>query len=603
MSKVQTLRAFVEQRLTAAAEEILELFGRTVAEFEEELCRQRKTLEEVLKPEVVFHRADMTDVVALITTVLPNCKVQSLLDTLESIGVSSLEDLGFVEPDDLEGVLKKVESRKLLARAKAQFSPAGHESLLSSPAGFSSSQATPRIQPCVKAFGCSPALSGSSGAGFEDGTLPNSPESSQSAPRISTSTSTDVKVTNLTASSSNSDALPSTLDPDWHFNFCIPWNSMPSHIKETLEKQERPSARDRREVVRMVTAEILAVCKYPQKKHLREIARKMVLAYPKSFKDVIEGQVVGSGYDSLTRWLQCRVDNCKRAQLVISPNSSGRKRRRQKNVNRCVNPDLLPGKLEVEQQNKEELQRMFEEDEKDENKIKMLMTETFASQRRDVLCGNHTQTLKEEWPFLFHTTGLKTHFRQLTGVHINEEFKETMSRKSRQILQYLKKRDRGSSTVKLLCDVQSAGTGEELYHAVRMLLLHFKEDESKICVQVEDACMSAEVRRDDLPPNPCIVVCGDAPLTTGEFMVAVDQMVVMERISTFTDAMASMFMMYYVMNIDYPAEVCATLEFLQRCIFRINSDNGSTAGNQEKRKRFAVNPKVLTLISNLSEND
>ena len=40
-----------------------------------------------------------------------------------------------------------------------------------------------------------------------------------------------------------------------------------------------------------------------------------------------------------------------------------------------------------------------------------------------------------------------------------------------------------------------------------------------------------------------------------------------------------------------------------RCIFRINSDNGSTAGNQEKRKRFAVNPKVLTLISNLSEND
>lgn len=62
----------------------------------------------------------MTDVVALITTVLPNCQVQSLLDTLESIGVSSLEDLGFVEPDDLEGVLKKVESRKLLARAKGE---------------------------------------------------------------------------------------------------------------------------------------------------------------------------------------------------------------------------------------------------------------------------------------------------------------------------------------------------------------------------------------------------------------------------------------------------------------------------------------------------
>lgn len=62
-------------------------------------------------------------------------------------------------------------------------------------------------------------------------------------------------------------------------------------------------------------------------------------------------------------------------------------------------------------------------------------------------------------------------------------------------------------------------------------------------------------------------------------MVAVDQMVVMERISTFTDAMASMFMMYYVMNIDYPAEVCATLEFLQRYFvtitFRFNKTNHS----------------------------
>lgn len=71
-------------------------------------------------PGFILCFTDMTDVVALITTVLPNCQVQSLLDTLENIGVSSLEDLGFVEPDDLEGVLKKVESRKLLARAKGE---------------------------------------------------------------------------------------------------------------------------------------------------------------------------------------------------------------------------------------------------------------------------------------------------------------------------------------------------------------------------------------------------------------------------------------------------------------------------------------------------
>ncbi|XP_073319157.1 uncharacterized protein [Pagrus major] len=59
MSKVQTLRVFVKQRLTAAAEEIFELFERTIAEYEEELGRQRKLLDAVFKPQVQLHRADV----------------------------------------------------------------------------------------------------------------------------------------------------------------------------------------------------------------------------------------------------------------------------------------------------------------------------------------------------------------------------------------------------------------------------------------------------------------------------------------------------------------------------------------------------------------
>ncbi|XP_034023503.1 zinc finger protein 180-like [Thalassophryne amazonica] len=58
MSKVQMLRTLVKQRLNAAAEEIFGLYERTIAEYEEELCRskeendrQRKLLETVFKPE------------------------------------------------------------------------------------------------------------------------------------------------------------------------------------------------------------------------------------------------------------------------------------------------------------------------------------------------------------------------------------------------------------------------------------------------------------------------------------------------------------------------------------------------------------------------
>uniref|UniRef100_UPI0037E749BA gastrula zinc finger protein XlCGF57.1-like isoform X1 n=1 Tax=Semicossyphus pulcher TaxID=241346 RepID=UPI0037E749BA len=65
MSKVQMLRVLVNQRLTAAAEEIFELFERTIAEYEEELCRskenhgQDKVLDAVFNPEVRLQRADI----------------------------------------------------------------------------------------------------------------------------------------------------------------------------------------------------------------------------------------------------------------------------------------------------------------------------------------------------------------------------------------------------------------------------------------------------------------------------------------------------------------------------------------------------------------
>ncbi|XP_032363838.1 zinc finger protein 771 [Etheostoma spectabile] len=65
MCKVQMLRALVEQRLTAAAEEIFGLFERTIAEYEEELCRskeenerQRELLDAVFNPQLRVHRAD-----------------------------------------------------------------------------------------------------------------------------------------------------------------------------------------------------------------------------------------------------------------------------------------------------------------------------------------------------------------------------------------------------------------------------------------------------------------------------------------------------------------------------------------------------------------
>ncbi|XP_072769442.1 uncharacterized protein [Nerophis lumbriciformis] len=66
MCKVQMLRALVNERMTAVVEEIFVVLERTIAEYEEELCRtkeenerQRQLLDAVFKPQ---HESHMTDV-------------------------------------------------------------------------------------------------------------------------------------------------------------------------------------------------------------------------------------------------------------------------------------------------------------------------------------------------------------------------------------------------------------------------------------------------------------------------------------------------------------------------------------------------------------
>ncbi|CAM4452382.1 unnamed protein product [Leuciscus chuanchicus] len=96
---------------------------------------------------------------------------------------------------------------------------------------------------------------------------------------------------------------------------------------------------------------------------------------------------------------------------------------------------------------------------------------------------------------------------------------------------------------------------------------------------------------------------GESPLTASNLMVAVDQVVVNDSVRTFAEALVDTFMTYYILNIDYPVELGATMEFLQRCMFKINPDKGSKVQKQAKKKCLAVNPKVLSLISKISEHD
>ncbi|XP_030606905.1 zinc finger protein 883-like [Archocentrus centrarchus] len=59
MPSVQYLREFINERLTAAAEEIFTEFEKTIVQYEEEIDRQRRLLDITWKPEIKLHRTEL----------------------------------------------------------------------------------------------------------------------------------------------------------------------------------------------------------------------------------------------------------------------------------------------------------------------------------------------------------------------------------------------------------------------------------------------------------------------------------------------------------------------------------------------------------------
>lgn len=55
-STVRSLRTFISERLTAAAEEIFAVFEETVVKYEDEIERQRKLLDDAWKPDIKLHK-------------------------------------------------------------------------------------------------------------------------------------------------------------------------------------------------------------------------------------------------------------------------------------------------------------------------------------------------------------------------------------------------------------------------------------------------------------------------------------------------------------------------------------------------------------------
>lgn len=303
-------------------------------------------------------------------------------------------------------------------------------------------------------------------------------------------------------------------DTNWHYSFDIPWSKLPTSIRKLLDKEQKPSHSQRLEIIRIMVDEIMVVCNNPGKKHMTEIARKMVVRYPKSFRDEIEGQVVGGGCGSLVKQLVSRADNQKRLQAPVkrlseSASSVDAKKMRTSAYG-CINPnpELPVGESkQMQKEKQEELKKMFEANSKDAKKMERLMVETFPSQRRDMAGQMETEEVVKEWPWVYQEVGMSVHFRLLTGIQMDSSFEEAAGSKFRRVLRYFQFIEtKPSSRAGTILSEALAG-GDEACAAVLLLLAHFKE-EDKMFFTVNDTDIAVEVDTTKLPATPCIVVCG-----------------------------------------------------------------------------------------------
>lgn len=108
----------------------------------------------------------------------------------------------------------------------------------------------------------------------------------------------------------------STEKCNWLQNFKIPWCKMPNSMMNTLNKGEKPSTSERRQMVRIISDEIRKFTHLPRKKAIDFITKNVVEKYP-SLKDNLCGDIISDGNVYLSKQIRNRLENLNRGWLVV----------------------------------------------------------------------------------------------------------------------------------------------------------------------------------------------------------------------------------------------------------------------------------------------
>ncbi|XP_077079931.1 uncharacterized protein LOC143732575 [Siphateles boraxobius] len=525
----------------------------------------------------------------IILQALPNLSsdvLQQIVSKLQSSGLESKNDLQYVQKDDLQDLLPVIQLRKLLQvfKSEAEVITLDLQAISSPCSRYSqSSSSSPLSSPTPDSQAC----------------MSFSPE---------------------TANPGTSSSHTFTISKTWPTTFQVSWDRMPPEIQSAIAAGKRPKPAERRQMVRVLVDEMRKYELCPTRSQCITVCQNIVRQYPNSFADQFpNGALIAGGYTSLLLQVKTRVENLNRESSFghhrRTMTKSGCKRGPTDTYG-CVRfqPHLPPEETtESIEAKRQRLQDIYSKEgtagfEKVE--VQNLMETTFCLQRQllNSTPSPSVEDIRCQWPYLFNQRSICAHFHLLTEIDILHTLEMSMEEFGKTIPEYFKSRPKDKN----MKDVLSQADHLEIADLViKLLLAHFNESESGLILHADVSATAADVEKmENLPASPRLILCGSADNCIERWMITLEGLVVCEGIQPrFLTAIATMFAMFYVFNLQYPEEACGTLEFIQRRFVGINPERGSKArrgkviskktGKLVSKKSATVNPKVASLLKNL----
>ncbi|XP_033946343.1 uncharacterized protein [Pseudochaenichthys georgianus] len=627
MAAVEKLRSVINERLAAAADEIFGVFAQALSAYEEEICRQRRLLDTVLKPQIQLHRTE-----------LPQQHVCNEEEVLTDQQLCSQERNSSLDQEDPEPPQIKEEQEELCtSQEEEQFelkqetdafmvTLTDEESVHSGQICAKESVDKPQIklnrteteivtldlQVIPTSSLLNSALSVSESRSTSSGT-PNSSPSQLLA----------IALFSSQAGNRDSSNRPSTSQvlKTWPETFQVPWEQMPQEIRSAILSGKRPKPTERRQMVRILVDEMRRYEANPTRSQCLTVIRNIIRQYPKSFADMTaDWSLLGCGYTSLLIQVKNRIENVNRGGNYAhhrASRSSSTYKRGPTDTYGCTRfqPELPPEETnETVEQNRQRLVEIYRQEGAggvERAEVKNQMELTFCLQRRHIneLPPPDIENMRSKWPFLFTQMCIYAHFELLTDINVLRSMELSMVECGRAITEYF----RGKPTNRDVKDVLSNCEDNEMaLCVVQLLMAHFGEDLTGLVLLTNVSATAADVETTlTLPASPRLILLGGTgQVTTGRWMITLEGRVISEGITpTFLTGLAAVFAIYYIFNLQYQEEAACTLEFIQRRFIGINPERGTKAirgkvvckktGVIVQKKSATVNTNVSTLLKNL----